>query len=279
MHLPPFVLHRPRHLDEALELLSRHGEEAALYMGGTELLLLMKLGFAEPAHLVDGKAIEQLRGLDVRPGRLLIGAGVTHRRLERHGDLRRLLPTLSLLSRRVANVRVRNAGTLGGNLCFAEPHSDPLTMLVALDACVELASTRGVRRLALADFSLGAFLTALSPGEVMTTVDVPLPPAGTRVGYQRLAFKERPDAAVAVVLTPGASRVVVGALGPRAVRVPAAEGLLDASGGADVDGAAEAVREALTRSDTAQGSDYRAHLGAVLLRRAVATALPVGAAA
>lgn len=279
MHLPPFVLHRPQGLMEALELLDHHAEDAALYMGGTELLLLMKLGFAEPGHLVDGKAIGELRRLEVRPDRLVLGSGVTHRRLERHGDVARVLPVLSVLSRRVANVRVRNVGTLGGNLCFAEPHSDPLTLLLALDAVVELASTAGVRRLALSDFSLGAFLTALRPGEIMTAVEVGLPPSGTLVGYQRLAFKERPEAAVAVVLAPRASRVVVGALGPRPVRVPDAEVLLDSSDAADVDGAAEAVREAVSRRDTGDGSDYRAHVASVLLRRAVATALPVGALA
>jgi carbon-monoxide dehydrogenase medium subunit len=275
MHLPPFTLHRPTRLGDALDLLVRYGDDAAFYMGGTELLLLMKLGFAEPAHLVDGKALPELTGLSVRPDRISVGAGVTHRRLERHGDVARALPALAAMERRVANVRVRNAGTLGGNLCFAEPHSDPLTLLTALTATVELAGPDGTRGMLLSEFSQGAFMTALAPGEVMTRVNVPLPRPGVRVGYQRLAFKERPTAAVAVVLDPSACRVVVGALGPVPLRVPAAEGPL-ADG--DVEAAVTAVSEAVAARDEAEGADFRAHLAGVLVRRAVAGAQPASEA-
>jgi carbon-monoxide dehydrogenase medium subunit len=276
VHLPPFVLHRPSRLEEALDLLEKHGDDAAFYMGGTELLLLMKLGFAQPGHLVDGKALQELAHLTVGPDRIVVGAGVTHRRLERHGDVARALPALVATERVVANVRVRNAGTLGGNLCFAEPHSDPMTLLVALGATVELVSRGGTRRLPLSEFCVGAFLTALEPGEVMTRIDVPLPPPGVRAGYQRLAFKERPTAGVAVVLDPAACRVVVGSLGPVPLRVPGAEGPL-AEG--DVETAVTAVSEAVAARDDSEGADFRAHLAGVLVRRAVAGALPASAAA
>jgi carbon-monoxide dehydrogenase medium subunit len=269
VHLPPFTLHRPSRLEEAFDLLDRYGDDAAFYMGGTELLLLMKLGFAQPGHLVDGKALSELAELRVGPDRIAVGAGVTHRRLERHGDVARMLPALVAMERRVANVRVRNAGTLGGNLCFAEPHSDPMTLLVALGATVELAGRGGTRTLPLSEFCQGAFLTALAPGEVMTRIDVPLPSPGVRVGYQRLAFKERPTAGVAVVLDPSACRVVVGSLGPVPLRVTAAEGPLAAG---DVDAAAAAVSEAVAARDSAEGADFRAHLAGVLVRRAVAGA-------
>jgi carbon-monoxide dehydrogenase medium subunit len=275
VHLPPFALHRPARLEEAVDLLERYGEDAAFYMGGTELLLLMKLGFAEPGHLVDGKALPELSQLRVSRDRITIGAGVTHRRLERHGDIARVLPALASMERRVANVRVRNAGTLGGNLCFAEPHSDPLTLLVALDATVRLAQRRGTRSMPLSEFCQGAFSTALEPGEVMTEIEVPLPVPGSRVGYQRLAFKERPTAAVAVVLGGATSRVVVGALGPTPLRVPAAESAL-ADG--DIDTAVSAVSDAVAARDAEPGADYRAHLAGVLVRRAVAGASPTGEA-
>lgn len=274
MHLPPFELHRPERLDQVLELLERHGQDAVLYMGGTELLLLMKLGFAEPGHLVDGKALPELSRLRVEADRIIIGAGVTHRRLERHGDVARALPALASLERRVANVRVRNAGTIGGNLCFAEPHSDPMTLLVALEATVHLAQRSGARSMPLSDFCRGAFLTALEPGEIMTEIEVPLPAPGVRVGYQRLAFKERPTVGVAVVLDPAACRVVIGALGPTPLRVPPAE---DALAHGDVETAVAAVGEAVAARDSEPGADFRAHLAGVLLRRAVAGAVVTGA--
>jgi carbon-monoxide dehydrogenase medium subunit len=263
------VLHRPRQLGEALDLLRQHGDEAALYMGGTELLLVMKLGFAQPGHLVDAKGVAELGELQVLDDRLVVGAGVTHRRLERHRDIARVLPVLTAMERSIANVRVRNEGTLGGNLCFAEPHSDPATLFTALDAEVELAGPSGRRRLPLADFLLGAFSTALEPGEVLTTVHIPRPATDTLVGYERLVFKERPAAAVAVVRGSGGARVVVGALGPRPLRIAEAEALLLED---DIDGAAVAVTEAVAARDTESGADYRSHLAGVLLRRAWARA-------
>lgn len=274
MSLPAFQLHRPLGLAEAMDLLDRFEDDAAFYMGGTELLLLMKLGFAQPAHLVDGKRLPELLELSVDEHSISMGAGVTHRRLEHHQDIRRVLPAFSLMERQVANVRVRNAGTIGGNLCFAEPHSDPATLLMALGASVHLASRLGERRIALAEFLQGAFLTALRPGEIMTRVEVPLPPHGARVGYQRLAFKERPTVAAAAVIAGDRSQVWIGALGGLPLQVDEAARALGGSDGGDVEAAVEAVREAVLGRDHAEGADYRAHLAGVMVRRAIAGALP-----
>jgi len=272
MGIAPFTLHRPETVDEALGLLEEYGDEAAFYMGGTELLLLMKLGFAEPRHVIDGKRIAELRELACSPSSVRIGAGVTHRRLERRADLRSLLPTFVRLEAQVANVRVRNAGTLGGNLCFAEPHSDPATLLTALDAQVTLRSKAGERTVALSDFGLGAFETALGPGELMTAVTVPLPSTGTRVGYERLAFKERPDVSVAVVLGASGCHVRVGALSGRPLRIEGAELALAEGGEAGIERAAAATTATVAEADRSEGGDFRAHLAGVLLRRACRTA-------
>ena len=109
-----------------------------VYAGGTELLLVMKLGFAEYGHLVDVKGIPELRRLEAEDGALVIGGGVTHRTLERSALVREGWPALAAMERSVANVRVRGAGTLGGNLAFSDPHSDPATFLLAAEAEVEL---------------------------------------------------------------------------------------------------------------------------------------------
>src|SRR5439155_536122 len=135
--LPPFELHRPSTLEEASELLERYGDDAALYCGGTELLLLLKLGFASFGHLVDVKGIEELQGVRAENGAIAIGAAATHRALERDALVLERLPALAAMERGVANIRVRNVGTLGGNLCFSDPHSDPATFLLALDAEAE----------------------------------------------------------------------------------------------------------------------------------------------
>ena len=109
MTLPPFELHRPETVEEATEIVSRYGEDAAFYCGGTELLLLLKLGFASFGHLVDLKQIEELGGIRAENGGLVIGATVTHRALERSELVSEQLPALAAMERAVANLRVRAA--------------------------------------------------------------------------------------------------------------------------------------------------------------------------
>ncbi|MDQ3085937.1 MAG: FAD binding domain-containing protein, partial [Actinomycetota bacterium] len=107
MTLPPFDLHRPQSLEEATELADRYAEDAAFYCGGTELLLLLKLGFASFGHLIDLKGVEELGGVRAENGALVVGGAVTHRELERSQLVRERLPALAAMERRVANLRVR----------------------------------------------------------------------------------------------------------------------------------------------------------------------------
>lgn len=277
MYLPEFSLDRPRSLDEALALKSAH-EDAAWYAGGTELIALMKLGLAAPPRLIDIKLVPELRLLGPRDGDLVIGAAVTHRTIERDPGVRRLLPSLHQVAHVLANVRVRNAGSLGGNLCFAEPHSDPATLLLALSARVWLHSTSfGPRAVPIDDFLVGAFETALRPQEVMTHVTVPTPADVVEVALERRAFRERPTVNVVVARTTQGFRVAVGAAGPVPVRAHEAERLLDehwASSADDRDGVGEAAGRAA--ADVAGAYDeagasaaYKEHLTAVLVRRAI----------
>src|SRR5437763_7352683 len=188
MTLAPFALHRPRSVPEAEELLARYGDDAALYCGGTELLLVMKLGLASYPNLVDLKGIPELHVLEEREGELRVGAAVTHHQLECSPLVRRLVPPLAEMERRVANVRVRSVGTLGGNLCFSDPHSDPATFLLALDAEVECRKGGGKpRRLPIGEFVLGPHRTALEEGELLLSVRVPVPPPDSRIVHRKLA--------------------------------------------------------------------------------------------
>lgn len=268
--IAPFTYHRPERLEQALELLGEHEDDAALYMGGTELVLVMKLGLAAPEHLVDGKGLPELQGLRVEDGEVVIGAGVTHRDIERDATVLAHLPAFAELARHVANVRVRNVGTLGGNLCFAEPHSDPATLLVALGAQLDLASPAGERSVALSDFVIGPLMTALGPDEVLVRVRVPLPTSGTRVAYRRLAFRERPVGNLAVVAHQDQTTVVIGAFENTPRRVPEAEDALAAAPD-DVDTAVAALEASIKPQADLDGSEeYKRHLAGVLLRRAVA---------
>jgi carbon-monoxide dehydrogenase medium subunit len=276
--LPPFDLHRARSVEEARELLTRYGEDAAVLCGGTELLLLLKLGFAAYGHLVDIKGIEELRGIRADDGALVVGSTVTHREIERSPLVLERLPALAAMERRVANIRVRSVGTLGGNLCFSDPHSDPATFLLALDAEVEVDGTPTP----LARFLVGPYETALGPGQLLAAVRIPVPPPGTGIAHRKLAFHERPAATVACLVrvadgVVSEARIAVGSVGARAVRAAEAERVLagvppDAA--VPLATAAALAAEAAQPVDDANGSaDYKANLVRVLVERCFREAL------
>ena len=279
MTLPPFDLHRPQSLEEATELADRYAEDAAFYCGGTELLLLLKLGFASFGHLIDLKGVEELGGVRAENGALVVGGAVTHRELERSQLVRERLPALAAMERRVANLRVREVGTLGGNLCFSDPHSDPATFLFALDAEVECRrGGEAARRIPITDFVAGPYQTALREGEVLTSVRIPVLPPGAAVAHAKFAFHERPTATVACLarVEDGAvveARVAVGSVGARPVRSAAAEGLLTElpAGELDPSVVAEAGKRAAEDAapvDDATGSaEYKAQLVRVLVEQ------------
>src|SRR5262249_53989589 len=168
--LPAFALHRPDTLAEASALLAEYGDEAMVYAGGTELLVLLKAGLARPRALVDVKGIPGLAAIEEPGGVLAIGATATHRAVERSPLARRRCPLVADVARHVANVRVRSAGTVGGNLAFADPHSDLATLFLVLDGRVHLTGRAGARALALADFVRGPYETARADDEILTGV-------------------------------------------------------------------------------------------------------------
>lgn len=268
MRLPPFELLRPRSSAEAFDVLARYGDDAMIYMGGTELLLVMKLGFAAPAYLVDCKSVSELHGVNLEdPDQWSIGAATTHRRLELGADVRRALPALANLESQVANIRVRNVGTIGGSICFAEPHSDPATLLVALQADVVLLSSAGARKVPLEDFIQGPLMTRIEPGELLSRLVLrPVHPKAL-VRFQRLVFTERPIANLAYVVADGAHRLVVGAVGSRPTRLRIVEALLEA-GEEDLTVLADAACSEVEPLEDLEGSvDYKRHLVGVLTRR------------
>jgi len=277
--LPPFDLHRPKSLEEATELADRYGEDAAFYCGGTELLLLLKLSFASFGHLIDLKGVEELGGVRAENGALVVGGAVTHRDLERSDLVRERLPALAKMEQRVANLRVREVGTLGGNLCFSDPHSDPATFLLALDAEVEhRRGGEAARRTPISDFVVGPYQTSLREGEVLTSVRIPELPQGAAVVHAKFAFHERPTATVTCLARVAErevveARVAVGSVGARPVRAPAAEQVLTGAPAEEIGTgllaeAGERAAEAAVPLDDATGSaEYKAQLVRVLVER------------
>lgn len=284
--LSAFRMHEPTTVAEASALLAEYGEEAAVYAGGTELLVLMKEGLSHYPHLVNIKKILGLDGIGLSDDQssLLIGALATHRRLERSLLVRERLPLLAEVEAQVANVRVRSVGTIGGNLCFAEPHSDPATLLVALGATLELRSASDRREVHAGDFFVGLLETVRRPDELLTGIRVPLLAASTGVAYERFKQHERPTATVAVLLditddVVNSARLVVGSVGPIPLRPEAAETLLRGqrpSPGLFAEAAGRVAEAAEVLDDPFDSVEYKRHLVRVLAERALQAALSRG---
>jgi aerobic carbon-monoxide dehydrogenase medium subunit len=281
--LRPFELHRPATATEALALLAAR-PDATLYAGGTELLLLMKAGLVRPTDVIDVKRIPELGGLAERDGALDIGATVTHRALERSPLVRGRWPLVAGVAAHVANVRVRNVGTVGGNLAFADPHSDLATLFLLFDARVRLTGTAGARELALAEFVRGPYETARRPDELVTGVRVPAWPERTVGVYVKFGLHERPTLGVALALTlDGGGRVVgarlaIGCVSARPHRIATVEAALAGRPlgtltdlGTEVAGLAA---DAVDPVDDHHGrADYKRALTGVFVRRSLAAAV------
>jgi carbon-monoxide dehydrogenase medium subunit len=276
--LPPFELHRPARLRDACRLLAEHGPDAQVYAGGTELLLVLRAGLADVRHLVDVKRLAGLTSVWRTSGAVRVGGAVTHARVAAAADVSAAAPALVEAEGRLGNVRVRSTGTLGGNLCFAEPHGDPATVLLAHDARVALESARGPRTLALDEFLVAALETAREPDEILTYVELPLR-RFDGAAYVRHTYAERPTAGVAVLLDAADGRardvrIAVGCIDPRPLRVRdaelAAEGLpLDADDD-ELDRVGEAAAASLDPISDGYGpAGFKRRLTAALVSRAL----------
>ena len=285
--LQPFQLYEPTTVPEASSILGDLGDQACAYAGGTELLLAMKHGLLRYAHLVNVKRVG-LGGIsfDEEADCLRIGATATHREVERSALVAARLPLLSSMERHLANVRVRAVGTAGGNLCFAEPHSDLATVLLLHNATVKIGSVSGTRAVGIADFLVDAYTTCLHPGELLLEIAVPRLSANIGAAYRKFAFLERPTVGVGAALvaatdrtTVAEARIAVGCVGPTSFRAAKAEARL---AGVPLAGRAfeTALREAADEvargchpvNDLYGSGEYKRHLAMVLTKRAITAA-------
>jgi len=277
-----FRLEEPESVAEVSELLGRFGENAKVYAGGTELLLVMKEGLVQYERLINVKKLG-LNQISAENGTLKIGALCTHHELENSALLQQQLPALVKLEQNVANVRVRQAGTIGGNLCFAEPHADPGTLLMALGAKLVADKGASKREILAEDFFVDAYETSLAADEVLTEIRVPTPGANRKCAYLKFGYLERPSVGVAIAfsLTGGGVsdvKIAAGCAGPAPKRVAEAEALLNgkskdeasrslAQAGAIAGKASQAI------SDLHGAQDYKEHIVGVLLKRAFQAAV------
>jgi carbon-monoxide dehydrogenase medium subunit len=280
--LRPLHVYQPTSVTEASAELVRLGEDAKVYAGGTELIILLRLGLVHYTHLVDVKRVPELGTLAWNGKSMHIGGAVTHRRLERSADVAAHLPLLQQATELVANVRVRNVGTLGGSLCFGDSHSDPAPVLLVYDTRIKIGKHNGSRTIGLEKFFIGLYETALEPDELLLELEVtPLPP-GMGSAYLRAARFERPSLGVAVAVAQRDGRftdvrLAVSCVGPVPIRLHELElrlqGATLAEGQQILRQAQRHYEEILQPVDDLHGSAaYKTYLTGVLLGRALAQA-------
>ena len=273
---------QPRTVEEAIGVLDRFGEGAKVVAGGTALTIMLRQRLIAPDALVSINGIPGLDTIEASGGRLLLGALATHRQVETSPLVRRLVPTLAETFGKVANIRVRNAATVGGVMAESDYASDPPTMLLALDAEVEATGPQGTRAIPVRDFFLAFYETALRPDEVLTGVRVPIPPAAAGTSYSKYVTRsseDRPCVGVAALVRLEAGgdrcaelRVAVGAAAEIPQRLPEVEAMAIGQelGGELIRSVADRYAGAIDTLDDLRGSAwYRTEMVRVWVRRAV----------
>jgi carbon-monoxide dehydrogenase medium subunit len=257
---------RAASVEDALRLLSAHPDARAL-AGGQTLINVMKARVASPDVLVDLNAIEGLRAIRAgEDGSLELGAMATYTDVVLSAEVAAARPILAEVALTIADVQVRNRGTIGGNVCSNDPTNHFPPLLAALGAEFEVAGPGGTRTVAAEDFFVGVYVTAVGPGELLTAVRVPAA-RGAGDGFAAVPIGEDGTCIVnaAATVDGDSARIAVGCVAAVPVLVTAR---------ADEDAAREAVRGAGLEppSDVHASSDYRRHLAEVLAARAVAQA-------
>jgi carbon-monoxide dehydrogenase medium subunit len=260
-------------VDEALALLTEHGEDAKLLAGGHSLLPMMKLRLALPTVLVDVVPIESLRYQRVEGDVLAIGALSTHAQVAGSDLVREQAPILAYSASLVGDPQVRHRGTIGGSVVHGDGKADLPMALLASDATFVIAGPDGRREVPVDDFFHGWYETAVGPQDMLVEIRLPLR-AGVGWGYEKFVRRANDWAIVGVATVGG--RVALASMGDRPLRATATESALAA--GADIEAAAAVADEGTTPgADIHADPAYRRHLARVLTARALSRASSVPA--
>ncbi len=253
-----FDYHAPGSVADAVKLLVQLGDGAKLLAGGHSLLPMMKLRFAEPAHLIDLGRIPELRGIREAGAEIRIGAMTTEAELLTSRLVAEKLPLLAEGAALIADPQVRYKGTIGGDVAHGDPGNDHPALMLALDASFVLQGPQGERVLKADGFFVGIYTTQMAADEVLTEIRIPTPPPGSGWAYRKLKRKtgDFATAATAVMLQMQGGRVAKAAIAltnaaPTALRVPAAEQAL-VGRALDEAALADAARLAMAASDPAE---------------------------
>ncbi|HEY2987475.1 MAG TPA: xanthine dehydrogenase family protein subunit M [Candidatus Binatia bacterium] len=275
-----FEYHAARSVEEALDFLTKYGDDAKLLAGGHSLIPAMKLRLASPRYLIDIGRVPGLSGIRIDGDTLAIGALTVHVDIVHSDLIRQRVPGLSDAAGVIGDVQVRNRGTIGGSVAHADPAADFPVILAALNASFVAVSPSGKRTISVDDFFLDFYTTALAPNEVLTEIRVPLPPSGAGTAYHKMAH----PASGYVVVSAGAlvdrdssgrcssARIAIGGLGSGPLRAKATEAALHGQSLTPeviAAAASKAADGANADDDVYASAEYKRHMATVLVRRAI----------
>lgn len=278
----PFSYHRPATVAEAVQLLAAYGDDARPLAGGHSLIPMMKLRLATPDHLIDLHGIGDLRAIRRDDDVIRIGAMTTQHDLLASAEIASAVPILHETALLIADPQVRYLGTLGGNVANGDPGNDMPALMMVLDASYHLQGPGGSRAVAATEFYQGAYVTAIEPGEILTAMTVPVPPAGHGYAYEKLKRKvgDYATAAAAVTLTMAGGKVQACRIGltnladtPLLAEDAAQAVIGTALEPAALKAAAAAAAAIMSPAGDARGPvEYRKHVGGIMVMRALARA-------
>ena len=285
----PFAYARPDSLAAACELLRRHGDNARILAGGQTLIATLNMRLSTPDLLIDIAAVPGLDGISVRGRALRIGARTSHRTIEQSPEVAQLVPLLAQAAPQIGHVAIRNSGTIGGSLAFADPAAEWPACAIALDATIVATSVAGERSIPARAFFRALYDTALAPDEIIVAVEFPILGPGYRSTFLELARRHGDYAIVGTAVVARLARdtlsdvrlAFIGA-GPTPMLARSAMAALEGKSAVHTDTAAA---EAALAQDLAPIGDLysspatKMHLARVLLRRAVAAITAPGATA
>jgi carbon-monoxide dehydrogenase medium subunit len=278
-----FEYYTPRSLSDAVKYLSEHKDDVKILSGGQSLLPLMKMRLSKPRYIVDIGRISGLDSITEEGDNLIIGALITHAQIEDSELLKQKCPLLPQTATTIADVQVRNCGTIGGSIAHADPAGDWPPAILALDSEIKVAGPGGERWVKCDDFFLGLLMSVLEPDEVVTAIKVPIT-GNDKTAYLKAAPRSSGFAVVGVAVRMAleasgvCSRIALGITGitDKAFRAERVETML---AGRKLDtqlieaAAAEATRNIDVIEDINGSSEYRAHLTHVYVARAIHAAM------
>ena len=279
---PGFDYHAPRSVADAIKLLGSLGPDAKLLAGGHSLLPMMKLRFAQPAHLIDLNRIDALRGIREDGNTVVIGAMTVERDLIGSKLLQAKLPLLPDAARQIADPQVRNRGTIGGDIAHGDPGNDHPAISIALDATFVLEGPKGQRQVKADGFFQGTYMTDMAEDEILVEIRMPAFAPKTGSAYEKLKRKtgDWATAAAAVVLSIDGgvvshARIALTNLAPTALRATGAEAALLGKPLTDAtikDAAAKAMAICDPADDLRGDREYKTAMAGQMVQRAIAKA-------